>query len=69
MKTQKAIDAISNGGFLMAEYDAEDGMLHYRCVPGGGVSPNQARSIIRTLELKPQADALFADCTPQTWRL
>mgnify|MGYP000384989378 CR=1 FL=1 len=68
MKTQKAIDAIRSGGFLMAEYDENDQSLKYRCVPGGGVTPKQANSIIDQLKLKPQNDCLFEGMPSQTWR-
>lgn len=68
MKTVRAIEAIRRGGFLMAEYDANDQSLKYRCVPGGGVTPSQARVIIGQLKLIPQADALFEDMPSQTWR-
>lgn len=70
MKTQRAIDVIQRGGFIMGGYDPDDGSLKYRCMPiGGGLSPKQAQSIISRLKLKPQPDALFEDVPPQTWRL
>lgn len=69
MKTQRAIDAIKSGGFLMAEYDEVEQRLKYRCVPGGGVTPNQAKRLIDELKLIDQRDSLFGDLPSQTWRM
>jgi len=50
----------------MAEHD-EDGSLHYRISGApGGITPAQARGIIRKLKLQSNDDCLF-NGVPQSW--
>lgn len=68
MRTDLAISYLRHGSVLILTHLGDEGDK-FSIVPGGGVSPAQARALIRNLPLQPSPDSLLGDCEPQTWRL
>ena len=64
MKRDRAVAMLRKGHPLVLEQDADNGPKFI--LAGCGISPIQARALIRDLKLKPGADAMF-DTEPQTW--
>lgn len=68
MRTDHAISCLRRGSVLVLTHLGDEGD-GFSIVPGGGVSPAQARALIRDMPLQPSRDGLLDNCEPQTWRL